>query len=195
MENKRKTDRRTLYTRAVIRESFIALLKTTPLEKISVSELCRLAEINRSTFYLHYSSEIAVFQELENELYEEMAAYLKKLFLAPGSSFEGSTKLLRSLQNNELFLLILGEPTSRFLNNLTNAAQEMLIKQLMITGDYTQRQAQLLASYIVSGGLAVFMDIVKNSTDSLEEDNRFADLMMKALVPQKLLIFEKKENK
>ena len=55
MKNKTKvTDRRTRYTRQIIKDSFLDLLKEKPFSKITVTELCRISEINRGTFYLHY---------------------------------------------------------------------------------------------------------------------------------------------
>lgn len=47
-------DRRTKYTRSVIREALMELLRIKPYSKITVTELCRLADINRGTFYIHY---------------------------------------------------------------------------------------------------------------------------------------------
>ncbi len=67
----RKTDRRTLYTRQVIREAYLRLLGKETWDKISITKLCKLAEINRSTFYLHYSTSTDVLDELLWELYEE----------------------------------------------------------------------------------------------------------------------------
>ena len=44
-------NRKTQYTKSVIRESFLSLLREKPVEKITVTELCAKADINRSTFY------------------------------------------------------------------------------------------------------------------------------------------------
>ena len=69
MEQKpRKTDRRTLYTKGVIKDAFLAALKTKSYDRITVSDLCKVAEINRSTFYLHYADALAVFDEILDEL-------------------------------------------------------------------------------------------------------------------------------
>ena len=51
----RKTDRRTLYTRQVVKDALLELLESNPYEKINVTLLCRQAEITRATFYLHYA--------------------------------------------------------------------------------------------------------------------------------------------
>lgn len=55
----------------VIRQSFLFLLKEQPIEKITVADICRLAEINRATFYRHYENQYGVLYELENELLEQ----------------------------------------------------------------------------------------------------------------------------
>lgn len=55
----------------VIRQSFLFLLKEQPIEKITVADICRLAEINRATFYRHYESQYGVLYELEDQLLEE----------------------------------------------------------------------------------------------------------------------------
>ena len=36
--------------------ALISLLKKKPFEYITISELCEKAEVNRSTFYLHYEN-------------------------------------------------------------------------------------------------------------------------------------------
>ena len=51
-----KTDARVRYTRRVIKESFLALLHEKPINKITVKEVCEAAEINRATFYSHYTN-------------------------------------------------------------------------------------------------------------------------------------------
>ena len=53
---KRKTDRRALYTKQMIREAFLHLKRTHEFHAITVSALCREAQISRGTFYLHYKN-------------------------------------------------------------------------------------------------------------------------------------------
>ena len=47
-------DLRVIKTQRAIHDAFLSLLRTKPLAKISVTELARIAEINKGTFYLHY---------------------------------------------------------------------------------------------------------------------------------------------
>lgn len=60
----RKTDRRTIMTKTMVKDAMLELLKETSYEKITVSSLCRQAEITRTTFYLHYPNLNAVLDEV-----------------------------------------------------------------------------------------------------------------------------------
>ena len=53
--------------------ALISLLKKKPFEYITVSEICKTAGVNRSTFYLHY--------ETVGDLLDETARYLLNDFL------------------------------------------------------------------------------------------------------------------
>lgn len=54
MTEPRKEDLRVLKTKKAIREAMFSLLHETSLESITVSDLCRRADIRRATFYKHF---------------------------------------------------------------------------------------------------------------------------------------------
>jgi AcrR family transcriptional regulator len=62
-----KESRKTRYTKQVIREVFIQLLHEQPLEKVTVTRICELADISRGTFYLHYRDPYHVLECMESE--------------------------------------------------------------------------------------------------------------------------------
>lgn len=66
-------DARTRYTKMVIRSSLIALLKTKPLKKVTVKELCELSEINRATFYRYYCDVFDLVEKLEQSFLGELS--------------------------------------------------------------------------------------------------------------------------
>ncbi len=68
-----KTDLRTRYTRQVIRAAFFTLLQKQPVERITVREVCDLAQINRGTFYKHYRDCFDLAEKLEEELVQRFA--------------------------------------------------------------------------------------------------------------------------
>ena len=54
MEKERKEDARVVRTRRDLRAAMAALMEKRPFDKISVSEVCATAAVNRMTFYKHY---------------------------------------------------------------------------------------------------------------------------------------------
>ena len=67
----KRQDSRTIQTKALIKQTLLDMLKKTAFDKITVSELCKIAGINRGTFYLHYCDLWAVLEELEEEALRE----------------------------------------------------------------------------------------------------------------------------
>ena len=74
-----KTDLRIRYTRKVIREAFLKLLKEKPLARITVKEVCDLAQINRGTFYKHYLDCYDLMDKLQDEAAANFEALLDNL--------------------------------------------------------------------------------------------------------------------
>lgn len=63
----RKTDRRTIYTRNVIKDALLEAMSEKSFEQVTVTDVCRRAEITRATYYLHYQSLTEVLDELLND--------------------------------------------------------------------------------------------------------------------------------
>ena len=61
-------DARSRYTKMVIKEQFIHLLRETSLNHITITRICECAEINRATFYKYYSSPEDLMLKIEEEL-------------------------------------------------------------------------------------------------------------------------------
>lgn len=68
-----KNDMRVIRTRRNIKRAFSELIRKKPLEKITVTEIASLAEINKGTFYLHYADIYELYREFLREHIEETA--------------------------------------------------------------------------------------------------------------------------
>lgn len=78
--------------------ALISLLKTKSLEYITVSEICKIAGVNRSTFYLHY--------ETVTDLLTETTRYLLNDFLSYFSTDLKSVALnLSTCSSEELYFI------------------------------------------------------------------------------------------
>ena len=65
-------DARVRYTRMMIEKNFLELLEEKPVYKITVTELCQRAQINRATFYKHYLDVPDLLEKLEERLFEQI---------------------------------------------------------------------------------------------------------------------------
>ena len=73
-----KMDRRVKYTKKVIKDTFIDLLREKDINKVTVSEICKIADINRATFYRYYLDVFDLLDKMEEEFVQEVkAAYTK----------------------------------------------------------------------------------------------------------------------
>jgi hypothetical protein len=85
-------DLRIVKTRAAIREAFLGLRAKGALERIRVTDLCRFAVINKTTFYTHYPDIYALSEEIENETLRSILdgfAHVDSLFNDPYGFVKG----------------------------------------------------------------------------------------------------------
>ena len=66
-----KVDHRVRYTKMVIKDSLLELMKECSISKVTVTDICKKANINRNTFYSHYANQFELLSHIEDELYEE----------------------------------------------------------------------------------------------------------------------------
>lgn len=67
-----KADHRVKYTKMVIKNSLLELMREHPISKVTVTDICKKADINRNTFYSHYANQFELLSNIEDELYEEI---------------------------------------------------------------------------------------------------------------------------
>lgn len=65
-------------TKRLLKEALIDLLETESLQDVSVSELCKAAGINRTTFYNHYGNPAEVLEDIEHEALTEVQELLEQ---------------------------------------------------------------------------------------------------------------------
>lgn len=66
------TDLRIVNTKRSLHRALLTLLKSTALEAISVSALCREAGVSRGAFYLHYTDVPSLFDEHIHQLLQDL---------------------------------------------------------------------------------------------------------------------------
>ncbi|MFU0828109.1 MAG: HTH tetR-type domain-containing protein [Lachnoclostridium sp.] len=68
----KKTDRRVRKTKAQLRSGLAKLMQSKSINEITVKELVDLVDINRSTFYLHYTDIYNMLEKIETEIFDDV---------------------------------------------------------------------------------------------------------------------------
>lgn len=106
-----KLNRKRAYSQRVIQEAFLELSKTTLISKITVTDICRVADVNRTTFYSNYDdiSDLvkSIVSELHRKLYSIMAQYDRM------DNEEFYIALLNIIQENATLCLVMPQLSER----------------------------------------------------------------------------------
>lgn len=178
-----KTDRRVKYTTLLLKESLIELMQTRHISKISVKMLCETADINRSTFYAHYSDPYDLLRQLELEVIAEFESYLnqQKMTEASDSTVEVLRQLLEyAAQNADLFKVLLSENgDSEFDRDIMALAQQQILSNLKNDQNIDRRTSEYLQCFIATGALKILQKWIQDGL--VETPQQIAEFTLKLL--------------
>ena len=72
IEKNRKTKQR-------IQKSFMEILESKSFESITVGDITKHAQINRGTFYLHYTDKFDLLDKIEQQLFKDLGDHIDEL--------------------------------------------------------------------------------------------------------------------
>jgi AcrR family transcriptional regulator len=162
-QHPQKTDRRVLYTKMFLRESLLALMREKPVSKITPTELCRHADVNRNTFYTHYSSPEELLASIEEELFETIRGPIEQLATGRGVSQLIAEICQAIAKNFDLCQILLSENGDpRFLERLVSLAHDQTLQNWQESGIRADAALQeALYTYSVNGSVAVIREWVR----------------------------------
>ena len=138
-------------TRNLIKKSFAELLnEKRELDRITVTELVKRADITRSTFYTHYDNIYQVAQEYQLQTIEllcneELILHSKEDIL---DYFDNIFSCLK--ENEELYKLLLNADVAvLFLEKLKNIASKKILEALK--SSYDNKYLELDISFLMDG--------------------------------------------
>lgn len=146
-------DRRVRYTRNMIRHSFLKLLSEKPMGKITVKEICEMADINRATFYAHYEDVYDLLDKIEEEFYMDVHNSASNMMKGDYSGIM-PIEILKMIRNNEeLCRAMFGKYGDKeFLRKLMYFAEtDSLGDWKKLYPDMGEEKLEWLYSFIVNG--------------------------------------------
>lgn len=172
-----KNNQRTRLSKMLLKNALMDALKEKgSVNKVSVRELCERADLNRSTFYAHYSEPKDLLDELEKEILQSTKEHLEKI----GAENDlGAHKYISSFlkyikDNDKQFRTLLidsADPDFRSLFMQQTIAQ--FIENLDIS--FSPEIEQYIYSYILNGSTGILIQWIRSDYEC--DENTICNLL------------------
>ncbi len=150
--------------------TFINLRSHKELKKISVVELCKAAEINKSTFYSHYHDIYDLSDQLENHVVKEIVASINH----PENIFDDpevfTLELFKAyMSKDELIQLLFSGTRSQYLpQKLAKALKELIFQY---HPEYqNDPEKNIMFSFKIYGGYYAYIENKKYGMEMVRQE-------------------------
>ncbi len=158
MENRKRQ-----YSRMVIEEALISELRQKPLDKISVVQICKLANVNRSTFYSNYLDVYDLMDQVASGFFEKLFYKSVEQLGEPNPNGRRETARLleyainTTLEEKELCSLLVGSfHSGSFSKKLLNTLLEWSTKRYITYSGKDLARFQLETTMVFGGILVLW---------------------------------------
>jgi AcrR family transcriptional regulator len=171
MDNKQsKESRRIRYTKMVLRESLMELMKTNPISAISIKEICAKADISRSSFYNYYTDQYDLLKKTEEETLAFINNNLNKYALYKNEK-QGALRMVEEIlqyvvdNNKSIYVLFSENGNINFQKNLFRSIYEKNILKSLTDKLPDQQTKEYYFLFIVTGTISLIYHWIKNGMD------------------------------
>lgn len=168
-----RMDRRVSKTKYAIQKAYFTLLKENSDKKITISEITRRANIDRKTFYLHYTSTEDIIREFSknkvDELIKRVVAegfpeelYVERVFAVFNEMICENMDVLRMLSGSGAYEYFFAQIKGLLVQRLLDAAEKK--------EGFTPVQIRVVAEYFISGIVSAYVRWIREEMPcSIEE--------------------------
>lgn len=141
-----------------ITHAFIELRKKTPLEKMTVTGLCKYAEINKSTFYVYYKDIYDLSDKMEDEVVKRITTSIKHTNIAFEDPALFSEDVFKAYdENSELISILFSDSQAGNLPKKLHASLTNLL--FTLRPEYINSpEKHVMFSYMIYGSYYAFME-------------------------------------
>ncbi|GIP46306.1 TetR family transcriptional regulator [Paenibacillus sp. J45TS6] len=156
-----KGNRRVVYTKKAIKDSILTLLEEKEIHQITVTDICKRADVNRGTFYAHYKDPHDLLQTMEDELFHKIVKYIDE---TPVNEYSDSLLLnvLELISENRALCKILfcKQRDNKLLDKLISIANKADLEQ--VSEEFSKSYSNYYVRYIVGGCIAIVQTWLEN---------------------------------
>ena len=167
-------DRRVVKTKRAIRNAFAELLSQKKIHEITIKDIAEKADINRKTFYAHYSGTYQIVDEIENNIVSELRELLQDVDLNrclknPHEIFQKLTSIINS-DINFYGNLMQMDKNSSLITKIVQEIKTSLKDSLYEKIHMDMFSLDVISDFIISGMLAVFQNWFNSDRKQSIED-------------------------
>jgi len=171
----KKEYRSAIRSRRFIRNAFMELLREKTFDKITVTDIVNRADINRSTFYAHYSDVKSLVEEIQKEVIERSIALVKginflELLNSPGPFLQNLMEIAN--ENRELYSVMGKWALS---NNQLEQIKVILVRKAMELPEIpaeirAQKNFEIRVNFFVGGIINVYQQYLMGTLVTTDEE-------------------------
>lgn len=155
----------------VIKKSFFELLKKDEINKITVTSICKLADINRATFYKYYLDIYDLKEKVENEIYQEFQISVE-CSLTNETTNEFILKVINQIYDNkDICKILLTENGGKdFIKKIFYLANDkFLIEWKNKLKNISEKELNYMFIYMANGSIGILQDWINNNFSETKE--------------------------
>ena len=134
----------------------LAILKNKPVYKITVTEICNLANINRSTFYAYYYDPYDLFNAMQNDFIELLQNAVSQSIGSKNIIYDFLMTIANNMEASKIFFGPNGDRT--FISKIDPFARDKVLYFFKARANLIS-QAQMDYYYtFIKGGIALIID-------------------------------------
>ena len=179
-----KAESKYFNTAVKFNQALLILLEQKPFEFITISEICKIAEVNRSTFYLHYESTNDLLKETSTYVLDNFSSYfsidaesviaqlancdlqdlkfINEKYLHPYLSF--------IKENQHIFSAVLSQPTTFDSNAMFQQLFDNIFKPILDRFHYPRDAQNYVMMFYLNGITAIIVEWLKDGCQKSIED-------------------------
>ncbi len=165
-------------------KALLSLLENKPFSYITISEICEAADVNRSTFYLHYENTSDLLKEATAYILDDFSSYfsvdienLTAKFAAcnlQDLQFINETYLYPYLsfvkENQRVFSAVLSQPAAFDTNTIFQKLFDSIFTPILNRFHYPKDEQNYVMMFYLNGITAIIMEWLKDGcTKSVKE--------------------------
>ena len=180
-----KVDRRVRKTKAQLRAGLARLMQKKSIKEITVKELVEEVDINRSTFYLHYTDIYQMLESIEGELMDEISHLIDDYALDPINNKESSYPFIEQIftildNNKDICIALLGKNGDMaFVNRIEGLIAETVFQRLSSRMPKDNRDIEYAYAFCLNGCVGMIKAWL--SSDNQESTQHMAELTHKLI--------------